>query len=274
MNESFLIIGGDLRQQYLKSLLDEKYDDVFHIRYPADIWKLDEVDRYSHIILPLPVSKDKEYIYSTDNLCLKISEVVDLIKSCHTVYTSGFDNKTLDYFEDKKIEYHDFMKDKIFKKANAYLTAQGTLKILLDNTRDYIVGKKALIIGFGDVAVTLAELLSKIGVHVYITARNDRKLSVAEYSGFKSVRLCDLKSSISKFDYICGTVPANIIDEETIKGIRDDSLYFELASAPYNADKKLFDALSKKHINGSSLPGKFLPLASGKIMAEFILSNL
>ena len=274
MNESFLIIGGDSRQLYLKNFLSQKFKDVIHIRYPADIGLLDDILNYSHIILPLPLSKDKEFIYSADNLCLKIQDVIKLTKSSHTVYSSAYDNITLDYFEDNNVRYFDFMRDKIFKKANAYLTAQGTIKLLLDNTQDYIVSKKALIIGFGDVAATLAELLSKIGVEVYIAARNERKLSLADYSGIKKISLLNLKNEIHSFDYIFGTVPAKIIDVDLIREIKNDALYFELASAPYNADKKLFNLLSKNHIDGSSLPGRYLPLASGKLMAEFIISNL
>ena len=274
MNESFLIIGGDARQQYLSEFLSDSNKEVFHVRYSADIWKLDEIENYSHIILPLPLSKDKEMLYSSDNLCVRVEDTLKLIKPCHSVYGSGFDNKTLDYFEDNKIEYYDFMKDKIFKKANAYLTAQGTLRLLFDNVIDYIVGKKALIIGFGDVAVTLSELLSKVGIEVYIAARNKRKLSLAGYSGYKTLLIENMKNVIGEFDYIFGSVPANIIDEEAIRNISDDALYFELASAPYNADKKLFDKQMKKHINASALPGRYLPLASGKLMAEFVLSNL
>jgi dipicolinate synthase subunit A len=274
MNDSFLIIGGDARQQYLKTFLSKKYSDVFHIRYPADIWKIAEADKYSHIILPLPLSKDRQYIYSCDNLCIKTDDVIGLIKPFQTVYSSGFDNKNLDYFEDKGIEYYDLMKDETFKKANAYLTAQGALKLLLDNTQDYIVGKKALIIGFGDVAVTLGELLSKTGVEVYFTARNERKLSVALYSGYKTISLSEIKNTADTYDYIFGSVPVNIISEDIVRRMKDDALYFELASYPYNADKKLFESVNVKYIDGSALPGRFLSLASGKLIGEFIISNL
>ena len=274
MKEKILIIGGDKRQQYLEKFLRDNSKDVFHLRYPADIWIADEIVNFSHIILPLPVSKDKEYIYSVDNLTVRYEDIISKIKPCHSVFSSGFDNKTLDYFEDNNIEYHDFMKDKIFKKANAYLTAQGTLRLLLENSEDYIVGKKALIIGFGDVAQTLAELLSALGVEVYISARSKRKMSLGLYSGCKIVELEKLESEINHFSYIFGSVPANILSEEAIRSISDESLYFELASPPYNADKALFEIYSKKHICGSALPGKYLPLASGKLMAEFVLSNL
>ncbi len=274
MNEKILIIGGDKRQQYMKEFISDSYTEVYHIRYSADIYRLRDIESYSHIILPLPVSKDKKTVYSTDDLSLSVDDIIDLIRPCHTVFASGLDNKILDYFEDNNIECYDFMKDKIFKRANAYLTAQGTLRLLFENTQDYIVGKIALIVGFGDVAQTLAEMLKNIGISVYISGRNSRKLSLSLYSGYSTVDMQEITENIGCFDYVFGTVPTNILAEEAIKNLNDNCLYFELASYPFNADKALFEKHSKKYINGSALPGRYLPLASGRLLAEYVLSNL
>ena len=274
MNQKALIIGGDKRQEYLKTILENKFEEVFHIRYSADVWALDEIESFTHIILPIPLSKDGEHIYSADNLYLKSSDLLDLIKPCHKVYGTGFDCKTLDCFEDSQIDYCDFMKDKIFKRANALLTAQGTLRLLLNGTDDYIVGKKALIIGFGDVAETLAEKLRNNGIEVYIAARNKRKLSLASLYGYKTIAISSIRSCIYLFDYVFGTVPANILDSGDIKNMKDECTYIELASVPFTAKESDFKEYSKTYINGSALPGRFLPMASGKLMADYILSNL
>lgn len=274
MNQKALIIGGDKRQEYLKKNLESKFDEVYHLRDSADISMLDDIESFSHIILPLPLSKDKEHIYSQGSLYLKTDELIAMIKPCHKVFSSGFDSKTLDYFEDKQIEYCDFMKDKIFKRANALLTAQGTLRLMLDNTEDYIVSKKALIIGFGDVGQTLADTLRNNGLEVYITVRNKRKLSLASMSGYKTIALSSLRSCIYLFDYIFGTVPANILDCDDIKNIKSECTYIELASPPFTAKETDFKALSKTYICGSALPGRYLSFASGKLLADFILSNI
>ena len=274
MKQKALIIGGDKRQMYLKKFLETKFDDVVHLYSPAQIGVLDEIESYSHIILPLPISKDGENLYTDGNLCMRLSDIIPLLNACHTVYASGFDSKTLDTFEDKNIQYYDFMKDKIFKRSNAYLTAQCVLKLMLDNTEDYIIGKKALIIGFGDVADTLAEILRGLGLEVYITARNKHKLSLAELSGYKTLDLSAVGDCCYLFDYIFGTVPVNIFKADDIKNMSDDCIYIELASPPYTAEKELFGVYKKRYICGASLPGRFLPMASGKLLAEFILSNL
>lgn len=273
MNQKALIIGGDKRQEYLKKIIDKEFIEVDHIRYLADVRRLDDIESYSHIILPVPLTKDRENVYSSDKLSLNVDELIKCIKPCHKVFGTGFDNKTLDYFEDKAIEYRDFMKDKAFKRANAFLTAQGTLRLVLDNTDDYIVGKKVLVIGFGDVAETLAEKLKSNGFEVYITARNKRKLSLAGLSGYKTIAMSTIRSCIYLFDYIFGTVPANILDPGDIRNIKTECTYIELASPPYTAKEADFTENAKQYINGSALPGRFLPLASGKLIADFILAN-
>ncbi len=274
MDLKALIIGGDKRQEYLKTFLEANFGEVIHIRRPVDLWALDEIEEYSHIVLPLPVSKDKRHICSSDNLGLEIQDVVCRIKPCHKVFGSGFDNMTMDFFEDKQIEYCDFMKDKIFKRANALLTAQGALKLMLDNTDDYIISKKALIIGFGDVGETLAEKLKNNGLDVYITARNKRKLSLAGLYGYKTIGFSSFKSCIYLFDYVFGTVPAKILDTEDIKNLKADCSYMELASYPFTANEEDFRLFEIKYLNGSALPGRYLPMASGKLLADYILNNL
>ena len=106
MNEKILIIGGDKRQEYMKEFISDSYKEVYHIRYSADTHRLREIESCSHIVLPLPLSKDKKTVYSTDDLCLTVDDMIGLIKPCHTVFASGLDNKALDYFEDNSIEFY------------------------------------------------------------------------------------------------------------------------------------------------------------------------
>lgn len=268
MNESFLIIGGDKRQEYLKNILSEKFQNVRHIMCSADICELRDMARYTNIVLPVPTTKDKETVYcSNKDVKIKLDDIYKSLTDKQKVYGYGLSDCC-------KSECFDFMKDKTFKLANAHLTAQGALRLLLDNTEDYIPLKKVLILGFGDVARTLAEILSKLGVEVYIAARNKSQLLKASFCGYKTVKLSSAGSCIFIFDYIFGTIPANILRSENVKSMKESAAYFELASSPFTADKEHFTIHGKKHIDGSALPGRFLPLGSAELMADFILMNL
>ena len=121
---------------------------------------------------------------------------------------------------------------------------------------------------------TLAKKLNSNGIEVFITARNKRKLSLAGIYGYKTIGLSSIKSCIYLFDYVFGTVPANILDVSDIYNLKDDCTYMELASYPFTAKEEDFRLFNKKYINGSALPGRYLPLASGKLLADFILNNI
>ncbi len=274
MKTNFLIIGGDKRQQYLKRKFEADFYDVIHIRYSGDLETLDDIESYTHIILPIPISKDNLTVYNSDSLKLTIRELKEKLGSCHRVYGGGFTDNFLINLEDKHITYFDFMKDKNFKLANAYLTAQGAMRLLLENTDDVVSGKKSLIIGFGDVAKTLAEKLKAFGIDVYIAARNKKQLSVARLNGYKTMGIEKISDLIYMFDFVFGTVPANILTADDVKSSGVDCVYFELSSAPYTAEKDDFERFGKRYILASALPGKYLPEASADIIYDFILNNL
>ncbi len=265
MKESYLIIGGDRRLEMLKDIMTKKGKEVYHIRYPADINELDNAERYSHIVLPIPLTKDGEFLYSQCvELKIKLSYLKEKLSSANKIYGSGLPSSF-------SAETFDLMKDPIFKRANAMLTAQGALRLLLENTQDYIISKKVLITGFGDVAETLGELLLRIGCEVNIKARSPKALLSAEMQGYGTSYLKYNENYLEEYDYIFSTVPTKIFSERDILSMKDEGIYFELASYPYGADRNLFIKHNKKYLSGSALPGKYLPFASAKLIADFIL---
>lgn len=260
----FIIIGGDKRQVYLKNILCDKGFGVCHIVYPADISELGKIGSFSDVILPIPLSKDGVRLYSNNDLDIELESLYSVIKPYHRVYGCGVRDDVSEYV-------FDFMKDKTFKLVNAYLTAQGTLRLILENTESYIVGKKVLIIGFGDVAVTLSDMLTKLGLRVTVAMRNSFKGLVAASSGYEVIRLNNIVDVIGGFDYVIGTVPETILTDEHISQMNDKSIYIELASMPFTANKSSFEKYSKTYIYGGALPGRYLPLSSAELMADFIL---
>ena len=265
MKESYLIIGGDIRQEKLKDILEMKGKEVYHIQYPADIKELDNAEKYSHIVLPVPLTKDGETLYSNcDELKIKLSFLKDKLGNNQKIYGSSL----MAYFNENAV---DLMKDPLFKRANAMLTSQGALRLLLESTDDYIVTKKVLITGFGDVAETLADLLGRVGCRVYIKARSPEALLSAEMQGYGTSYLKYNDNSLGEYDYIFSTVPSEIFGERDILSIKDEGIFFELASYPFSAERDLFLKHNKRYILGSALPGKYLPTASAKLIADFIL---
>lgn len=269
--DSFIIIGGDKRQRVLAQHLLSGAFETYHLKEKESI---KSIEGYSCVVLPLPLSKDGIDIYSDDSQHkIKLWDVVDAIKPYQKVFAFGLNDEVKTALSERKVDYYDFLCDDDFALSNAYLTAQGCLRLLLESTQDYIPGSKALIIGFGKVALALSCFLKGLCVDVYIAARSTKQLQKAKYLGYKTINLNLLEKSVCYFDFIFGTVPKNLLTPSCIKLLKDDCIYFELASAPYTANKEDFLSLNKKYVFGGSLPGRYLPDASGRLLYECIMQQ-
>ncbi len=268
-DKSVLIIGGDKRQRILSKLLSEDGYNVIHIN--ENIENIDAViSSYDIIFLPLPISKDRVHIYSDiSNLKLKLSDIVSAVKSSSIVIGGAVPKEIKEYFEDESIEYHDCLMSELFEFQNAHFTAQGALKLLLDNTEEHLREKKVLVTGYGRIATSFSEILINLQMKVTVGARNEIQLKMAEFSGCDTVNLRELKV-LSGFDFVFNTVPHRIFDEIAVASADKKCVYFELASAPFGADKKHFEKYGIRYVQGGALPGKILPVSSARLLKEYM----
>lgn len=267
--KSVIIIGGDERQIRLKNCLVSHgiQTELLNGKNNSQ-----SISSYNYVVLPIPVSKDGVNIYSSDkDFSMTVNEVMEKLTKAQIVFGGSMNQEFKTKLKEKDIEYYDILEDENFIISNAHLTAQGCLRLLLENTGEYIPGSKALIIGFGKVASALSMSLKAMGLDVYIAARSENQLQSAKCLGYKTVKLSNIGSCVYYFDYIFGTVPSNVLTKETINLFRDDCVYFELASAPFTAKKDDFIKLNKKYVFGGSLPGRYLPSASGRLLCDYIM---
>ncbi|MGN1418320.1 MAG: dipicolinate synthase subunit DpsA, partial [Acutalibacteraceae bacterium] len=151
-----IIIGGDERQKRLCGLFENKCRCIY-ISNNSELEK-EKFEDANLIILPLPVTKNGRDIYSD---CGKIAVENVTNKLCKNNIVSGglIDKKLKNKLSESGIKYFDYYADETFRIFNAYLTAQGAAKIVLENTEDFIVSKKILITGFGRVGKACARVL-------------------------------------------------------------------------------------------------------------------
>lgn len=271
-SKNILILGGDERQKHLNDLLIENKIQCTTIFTSQEKEYLYEyLSAADTVILPLPITKDGENINSdNDELCLNIDEVVNSISPSQTVIGGIITKKIRTIFEDKQIKYFDFYADEGFITYNAFLTAQGTVYLLLENTSEYVVSKKILITGFGRVGKAVSHFMNVMGLDVYVAVRSETQKSEASSYGYRVIDISDIDSTVYLFDFIVNTVPSVIFSNNSIKLIKDDCVYIELASAPFGAEREVFKKHEKKHIFAASLPGKLYPSASAKAIYKSI----
>ena len=104
--ENYIIIGGDKRQTVLYDLLIANGKNAAYMTLPD----LENIASYSHIILPVPVSKDKENIYcSKADFILPLSKLKEKLTSEQTVFGGGFTATFRAELEKEGVKCFDFM---------------------------------------------------------------------------------------------------------------------------------------------------------------------
>lgn len=265
-----VIIGGDNRQRHLFEMQKNEFEKISHINSGSEEKALNEISEADVVVLPVPVSKEKGLIY-TDNSDFKISKekILQKLKKNAVVFGGGFTTEDRDFFEEEGYEYHDMLRNEAFLLENAYLTAEGALKLLLENTEETLFNKKALVTGYGRIAEFLSGMLSELKMKVTVAARNEVQLKTAEKKGYRTLNFNELKS-LKDFDFIFNTVPSRIFSEAMLEK-EGNCTYFELASAPFGADKNELISSKIAFVQGASLPGRYFPVTSARLIMQYIL---
>lgn len=282
-NQRFAVIGGDLRQVYLANYLLKKGHTVivYGLRHPqlldgciqaADIQQLITV--HTHIILPLPVTKDgiTLFISQTDQTCT-IEQLKEHINSTNPIYCGVMPGELAAYCEYRHIPYYDLMADCAVAIRNGIATAEGAIAHAVFESSCTLHGSHCLVVGFGKCGKVLAHKLAGFDARVSIAARKPCDLALAESYGYGTVPMSRLKRNICKFSFIFNTVPAPILTSELLSRLNPRTVIIDIASVPGGTD---FNYAKKNNICARlcpGIPGKTAPRTSGEILAEAILSN-
>lgn len=155
---------------------------------------------------------------------------------------------------------------------NAVPTAEGAIKIAIEETPFSLHGSKCLVLGYGRVGKILARMLQGIGANVWVEARKYADLAMIEGHGYEPLSLNEVKNYIDEFDVIFNTVPSLILDEAMLRGVRSDTLIIDLASKPGGVDFNAAKLMGIRVIWALSLPGKISPVTSGMIIKDTIMN--
>ena len=261
-----LVVTTNDVQKKLKIILEEKGVSVIC----ADVFDKsikEHIKDCKNIILPFP-SKAEKFSFLADR-----EKLSDYLNKEQLVIGGLFTDEVVSDIEKSGAECIDYFKYEPYVLKNAFITSQGALRLLLDTTDDFVVGKKVLITGFGRIGKSLAFMLKAIGMKVFVAVRSEKAVTEALSSGFDVFRISQMHGTLFYYDYIFNTVPEMIFISEHVKHIRKDAYYFELASYPFGADKADFEVAGRHFINGNALPGRYFPKAVAENIAEFIFSS-
>ena len=240
------IVSKDRRFAYAKELFDKQ-------GYICNICDADAVDRPDAVALsPRQELTDNELI----RLASRLRE--------DTVIFTGQGNKLQPFFSGRVIDYSE---NEAFLLKNAYITALCGVKLTLDRLCCPLLGKKALVIGYGRIGKYLSSMLKGLGASVCVYARREESRADAYLNG---MRILDelSENGVESLDLVYNTVPYRIVSRGASNAIPRDAIIMELASAPggFEDDSGV--------IKAPALPGRMMPEAAGKAIFDLIHSFL
>ena len=139
---------------------------------------------------------------------------------------------------------------------HAVPTAEGAVRIAIENTDETILGMHVLCIGFGRVGTSVAQAFDGLKARVTLAARNPAQLARAAAMGLEALALRDLAARISEFPLVVSSASGKVLDKPLLERTRADAVIIDLCSPPGSIDFDSADALGRKVIWARAQAGR------------------
>ncbi|HEY8464987.1 MAG TPA: dipicolinate synthase subunit DpsA [Bacillota bacterium] len=273
------VVGGDVRQIAVAKALTGLAGTVKVYGHPRE--SLPENTIYcsnlenvltgvSVVVLPISGMDDAGMVRSYQTEWINFGQYLNLLSRGTVVITGSFPVSWMKRAIQKGLKVVQYAEDDTIAILNSIPTAEGAVQIAMEQLPITIHGSQVLVIGFGRVGVTVARAFQGLGAKVTVAARRLELLARAGEMGCDTVIHQDLATVIGKMQLVVNTVPAVVIDRETLQRTLPNVLIIDLASAPGGVDYDSARELGRKAIFAPGLPGKVAPQTAGNILASAI----
>jgi len=286
---TFSFIGGDRRQiNVIKGFASEGHSIKVcgideGVRPTENIQITNSVDEAVRdadaVVLPLPYSSvlDSEIINTP--LSDKKVGVGELFRALSDnnrklVLAGKVDDRLEAISKIYGLHIIDYMDREELAVLNAIPTAEGAIKIAMEEMPITIHGSKCLCLGYGRVGKVLANTLKGLGADVTVAVRKHRDIAYIRAYGYRGIMLTEPLDKPEQYDILFNTIPFKIVDSEMLESLKENCLIIDLASKPGGVDFDSANKLGRKVIWALSLPGKAAPVTAGNIICDTIKNIL
>ncbi len=277
-----LIIGGDGRMTRLCERLASDAHEVYAYatgKLPSGVRECGELysapPSFDIIILPLPVSRDGININAPEYTGepIAVSDLFETIPKGKILLAGKISRAHKDKAKDFGLCVIDYYEREGFINENAYITAEGGIKIAMDALGETLRDASHLIIGGGRIARNLLLTLRGFQARVALAARNIHDLRWAKAIGADTVDLLgdseELEAALSRSRVIYNTVPEPTIPDSAYEYVKKDAIYIELVGdenlvSPLLTEKGVYCTCAK------ALPAKYAPDSAAALLYETI----
>lgn len=278
------ILGGDLRQVKMASLLkSEGYQAVLYGFDDSQIEDTslltpslkDAVVGANMVILGLPATMDGITLSAPlSSKKIKLDDIFKYLTPAQILSGGKITEKIKEVAREKNITCIDYLDREEFNVLNSVPTAEGAIGIAVEEMPITLHSSRALIIGYGRIGKSLAQMLSGMGTHVVCSARKCSDIAWIQSQGHCAVKTEEIAKEIHTYDVIFNTVPHVVLTKRELSLLKPDCLVIDLASKPGGVDFEAAKDLGVKVIWALSLPGKVAPVTAGEITKCAVINIL
>lgn len=264
MDKKIIIIGGDKRFVYLQKMLSAHFEIIPFTDREALVHRYKNIEDADIVLLPYPITFDGQTVNAPlYKKTVLLTDVFSYLKRNQILLIGGKLPK--DFCAEEICRTYDYAANEELLWANAKLTAEGLLRLVIEELPTSLSSTNIAVFGAGRVGTETAKLLSCAGCKVKIFARSakDFETKILPFDCFSPIA--------HEFDCVINTVPALVLSDTRIAALRPGTLILEAASAPYGLDFKAADRHGIKTIIAGSLPGKTSPKTAAEIICESVL---
>ena len=162
------------------------------------------------------------------------------------------------------------MQRRDFTVGNVAITAEAAIEQLMRSGEKTLLGSHVLVTGRGRIASLISPRLRALGSYVTVCARKAEDRAMAQALGLGCCGFAEIPRLAEDMDFVVNTVPAEVLDWETLGGFQKDCVLLELASAPGGFDPEIAAGLGLHTVFAPGLPGTYAPLSAVELMRDTI----
>ncbi len=259
----FTVVGSDVRFDHLTELMIKDGHSAIRV-------KGDEVTAIlcleGTLILPYPCVK---------NDCLngtgcRMEDALSSFLKAKIIFAGSAPLCLIDFARKNKITLIDYAESEELLLANAALTAEAAIALIMGDDGKSLRGRNAIICGYGRIGRALSSLLTAFGTKLSVAVRSREARLMAEFAGLDAFPVNNMGDNLDNIDLIFNTVPSLVIDEKVLAKMNEGCRVIDLASSPGGVDFAAADRLEIKAESALGLPGKYAPYSAAELIKNAI----
>jgi dipicolinate synthase subunit A len=277
--KKFTILGGDKRNIHLSKLLAADGHIVNNLGFdsydqeviPEAASLNDALENADYVVGPIPCSHngvDLNAVYSSKTLPME--DMFRLLKPRQIFFAGYIKGAVIETAEKYMVNYVDILKTEELALLNAIPTAEGAIKLAIENSDFTLHDARVMVIGYGRIGKILTKMLAGIGAHVYPVVRKRQDAAQARCFGYHAIMSENMDSHLNRMNIIFNTAPHLLIDRKNIKFIDKSCLVIDLSSPPHGIDYTASKDAGLTVLYTGSLPGIIAPRTTARYIMETI----